>query len=795
MALEEDVSLSWGGLLARWGPVLRTRHGLRRERAGLVQSGLEEVLPVLLAALARALQDDALPPSAEVLRYLRAGQAERWHACHGLEACGVVQEYGLLHDCLLELMEEAGVTATPRQQRMLAAVFHAASTDAVGRLASSTVASRSEGWLQAIIDHAPPVIFAKDAQGRFVLVNRSFEEALGRSRSSVLGKTDFDLFPAAVARRNREHDERVRQSLRPVTEDEHIPGVQGVRTWFAMKFPLPTVGAEGPIICGISTDITDARRTHEALRESEERFRLLMDAVEDYAILLLDPEGRVVSWNAGAERLTGWQEQEVLGRHYALFAPEEQVTRGEPQRLLREVADGGHFRGELRRKRRDGSCFWADLDIAAVRDEAGRLRGFANVARDITAKKQSETARDFLLEAGRVLAGSLDLETTLGAFAGLVVEHVSDYCVVDLLEASGRLVRQEAAAREPERQDLIRKLLAFAPRTEEDGPLARALALAQPIVVPEVTSRFLDSVSSDAAHRALLEALGARSAALVPVVSRGRALGLIHLVWTRPHDSLEMEALVELARGVADRAAVAIENARLYREARDAVRVREDVVAIVSHDLRNPLHAIQLTATSLLRKGTLPEGGVKGLERIMEATQRASRLIRDLLDFTQARAGERIPIRPCAMDLHVLARKVVDEVLLAHPRRDIQVELRGDGRLEADADRLAQVVSNLVGNALQHSAPDSCVRVHLREAGDGVLLEVHNVGRPIAAGLLPTLFEPYRRGPEARAGQGSIGLGLYISRQIVLGHGGSIEVFSNERGTCFKVWLPRRRGP
>ncbi|MCP3061266.1 PAS domain S-box protein [Myxococcus sp. K38C18041901] len=795
MALEEDVSPSLGGLLARWGPVLRTRHGLRLEQSGLGRSGLEDALPVLLEALVRALDDGALPPLPEVLRDLRVGQAERWHARPGLEPRLLVQEYGLLHDCLLELMEEAGVTATSRQLRILAAVFTEASTDAVGRLSSSLDASRSEGWLQAIIDHAPPVIFAKDAQGRFVLVNRSFEAAMGMPRSSVLGKTDFEVLPAAVARRNQENDERVRQTLRPLTEDEDIPGVKGMRTWFAMKFPLPSVGAKGPLICGISTDITDARRTHEALRESEERFRLLMDAVEDYAILLLDPEGRVVSWNVGAERLTGWKEQEVLGRHYALFAPEEQVAQGEPQRLLREVADGGHFRGELRRKRRDGTCFWADLDIAAVRDEAGRLRGFANVARDITAKKRSETARDFLLEAGRVLAGSLDLETTLGAFAGLVVKHISDYCVVDLLEASGRLVRLEAAAREPARQDLIRQLLAFAPQMEGDSPLARALTLAQPIVVPEVTSRSLDSVSRDAAHRAVLEALEPRSAALVPVVSRGRALGLIHLVWTQPQDSLEMEALVELARGVADRAAVAIENARLYREARDAVRVREDVVAIVSHDLRNPLHAIQLTATSLLRKGTLPEGGVKGLERIMEATQRASRLIRDLLDFTQARAGERIPIRPCAMDLHALARKVVDEVLLAHPRRDIQVEIQGDGRLEADADRLAQVVSNLVGNALQHSAPDSRVRVHLREAGDGVILEVHNVGTPIAAALLPTLFEPYRRGPEARSGQGSIGLGLYISRQIVLGHGGSIEVSSDERGTCFKVWLPRRRGP
>ncbi|NTX67324.1 PAS domain-containing protein [Myxococcus sp. CA051A] len=669
MMHEGDASAARvGDLLAGWESELRARYVRRVERErgprGLAESRLVEMLPVLLEALTRALWEARVPPSPAMLHALRVGQAERWQERPDADVGLLAREYGLFHDCLLELLEEVGARASLRELRIVEAVLAEATADAVSRHSANSHMHDDGAWLQAIIDHAPPVIFAKDAQGRFVLVNRSFEEALGIPRSRILGRTDYGLFPFDVAHSNREHDARVRDTHAPLMADEYIPGVKGVRTWFAMKFPLPG-GArpDGPFVCGISTDITDIRRTN--------------------------------------------------------------------------------------------------------------------------------AARDFLLEAGRVLSGSLELEATLRSLAGLVVAHLSDYCTVDLLDGEGKLVRLEAAAREPSRQELIRRIMPYAPRVDVDTPLSRALARAEALAVPQVTPDWLESVSTNAAHRALLEALSPRSSALVPLVSRGRALGLIHLVWTRPHAPAEMEALVELARGAADRAAVAIENARLYREAREAVRVREDVVAIVSHDLRNPLNAIHLTATALLRRAGLSEEGVKGIGRIRDATQRATRMIRDLLDFTQARVGERIPIRPRPMDLHGLIRQAVDELLLAHPQRHVHVELHGDGRLDADEDRLAQVVTNLVGNALQHSEPGSLVRVVLRQEEEGVCLEVHNAGAPIPPDLLPTLFEPYRRGPEARTNKGSIGLGLYISRQIVLGHGGRIDVDSAEEGTRFRVWLPR----
>jgi signal transduction histidine kinase len=166
-------------------------------------------------------------------------------------------------------------------------------------------------------------------------------------------------------------------------------------------------------------------------------------------------------------------------------------------------------------------------------------------------------------------------------------------------------------------------------------------------------------------------------------------------------------------------------------------------------------------------------------------------MIRDLLDFNQARRRG-LPVHHQPLELHEHVRRVLNEVRLAWPERRIAFQASGDGQGEWDGDRLAQVVTNLVGNALQHGPADTPVRVSIRDEGPKVLLEVHNEGRPIPPGVLAELFEPYRRGPGAGASQGSLGLGLFITRQIVLGHGGTIDVRSTApEGTTFTVCLPR----
>jgi signal transduction histidine kinase len=185
------------------------------------------------------------------------------------------------------------------------------------------------------------------------------------------------------------------------------------------------------------------------------------------------------------------------------------------------------------------------------------------------------------------------------------------------------------------------------------------------------------------------------------------------------------------------------------------------------------------------------ERTTKAASRIYAAADRATKMIRDLLDFTQARVGG-IPIHSKPLNFHEHVHRVLEEMRLAWPERTLDFRASGDGRGAWDEGRLAQVITNLVGNALQHSPPGTPVRVTSRSEDGGVLLEVHNEGGPIPAELLPTLFEPYQRGPESGVGRGSLGLGLFIARQIVLGHGGTLEVRSSiGEGTTFTVRLPR----
>jgi PAS domain S-box-containing protein len=229
------------------------------------------------------------------------------------------------------------------------------------------------------------------------------------------------------------------------------------------------------------------------------------------------------------------------------------------------------------------------------------------------------------------------------------------------------------------------------------------------------------------------------------------------------------------------------------QEARRRAEFEQHLIGIVSHDLRNPINAITMAAGLVLKQDHLSEAQQRSLRRIVSSAERATRLLRDLLDFTQARLKGALPVALGPMNLHELARQVVEEVQVTHPDRCLVLEQTGDGQGEWDADRLAQLIINLVNNALTYSEAHCAVRVSTRGRRDMVALSVHNTGKPIPTGLLPRLFEPLKRGESKDAkSTHSIGLGLFIVKHIVDAHGGSIRVHSTlAHGTTFTVRLPR----
>lgn len=230
-------------------------------------------------------------------------------------------------------------------------------------------------------------------------------------------------------------------------------------------------------------------------------------------------------------------------------------------------------------------------------------------------------------------------------------------------------------------------------------------------------------------------------------------------------------------------------------EIRQRIEFEQQLIGIVSHDLRNPIAAMMLGARLIADSAGCTQTVASAAKRVVSSGDRATRLIRDLLDFTQARLGKGLPITPAKADLHQVCKQVIDELVLANPGRSIEHRFTGTGECVWDADRFAQALSNLVRNALSYSPPTSVVQVWTRRDGDDVIVAVHNdnLQGPIPAEIQPALFQPFRRGDRKHDPDRSIGLGLYIVGEVARAHGGRVEVRSTAaEGTTFTMRLPCR---
>jgi signal transduction histidine kinase len=231
---------------------------------------------------------------------------------------------------------------------------------------------------------------------------------------------------------------------------------------------------------------------------------------------------------------------------------------------------------------------------------------------------------------------------------------------------------------------------------------------------------------------------------------------------------------------------------RIQLALREAVGVRDLMVAVLAHDLRNPLSTVRALSSNFARSDALPERVRQGLAHVESAARRMDELIGTLLDFSGTRAGGTIPVVREPSDVSAVVLAVLEELRQAMPDRRLTMNLVGDTSAVVDAARVAQVVSNLVGNALAHGSPSEDVRVTLDGSGRDLVLAVRNQGATIPPTLVPVLFEPFRRGTGATSHPRGLGLGLYITREIVRAHEGTIEVEStDDRGTVFTVRLPR----
>nr|WP_279637293.1 ATP-binding protein [Corallococcus sicarius] len=522
----------------------------------------------------------------------------------------------------------------------------------------------------------------------------------------------------------------------------------------------------------------------------EHRFQALVEGVRDYALVLLDARGRVASWSPGAERIQGWTEAEALGRPASLFYTSEEAAAGQSERDLARARNEERLQTEGWRQRKDGSRFWAEMSITALRDESGAPQGFAVVTRDITQQRRTERMQELLAEAGRVFHQSLDPDLTVAELARLLVPEVADGCILYLLTPAGELRPRAVTHVQPEREaSLWESLRRFPPRPGTSPHIWEVMRSGRSFLDVEASGLQLEMVAESPQHRVLIERLGIGSSLVVPVRAGSRTLGVFVLMTARGHRRFAPGDQV-LVEELAGRAALALENTRLLREAREAV----DLIAVTAHDLGNPLHALQLLLRKVQRAQEADQGEVarQGLTAARGQAQRLGQLLHDLLDLSRLSSNTQV-LDTSPVDLGELAREVVDRFAESAAQAGCTLTLEAQagqvGRW--DRIRLDRIITNLIANALKFGRGHPVtVRVAALDA-EHTRLVVRDEGVGIAPEAQRRVFERYEREPTARAEPG-YGLGLYIVRQLVESHGGTIRLDSVPgRGATFTVDLPR----
>lgn len=533
------------------------------------------------------------------------------------------------------------------------------------------------------------------------------------------------------------------------------------------------------------------RALERAQRTARERDEFL-NATTD-GVYTIDVEGRITFANRAAAEQLGYGPEEMMGREaHALFHyahadgapyPAEACAIAQAARAGRTVRTYGEVLW-----RKDGTSFpVAYASSPLLRD--GQLAGAVVRFTDVTEQRRAEDGLTLLARSGRVLSSSLEVDDTLQAIAQITVPALAEMAMVDVLE--GDAIRRVAALHAESRlADLFERAREFPPRPDDGGPQARVVQTGVPLLENEIDDAWIDRVGRGEAHVELLRELGPRSLVVVPMRAGQRVLGTLSLVRTAARPCFD-DTDVELAEELALRAALAVENARLYGAARSATRARDDMLGVVSHDLRNPIHSVFMSSSFLLE--LLPEE--RAMERtqaavIKRAAERANRLIQDLLDITQIESG-RLTLLCEPHDAASITGEALELAAMAAHDAGIRLE-RGPmehAPLWVDRDRVLQALGNLVGNALKFTPPGGTVTLRAEAGADQVRLSVSDTGPGIPAAQVPHLFDRYWQG-NTRDRRG-VGLGLSIVRGIADAHGGRVEVRTREgEGTTFTLLLP-----
>ncbi|MGI8475579.1 MAG: PAS domain S-box protein, partial [Thermomicrobiales bacterium] len=590
------------------------------------------------------------------------------------------------------------------------------------------------------------------------LIGQTLEEASGRP----LWKVFSDWLPPLF-------EKELRRAARTQRSAQFEMALPSINRWIEVHvYPA----AEGLSL--YLYDVTERKIADEERRRIEERFRSLVQNASDI-ILILDRDAKVRDVSPAVERVFGSSADDVVGAdNFARVHPQDSKRL---RRAFFKVAKQPGVSQPFVLRFRDSGGGYRWLEVTATNlfhDPA--INGIIANCRDVTERHEAEFNLWFLSETSAVLGSSLDLETTLINLSRLVVSHLADFCVVQTIGDGGEPERVVVAHRDPALEPRLAALVTGRP-LDPNSPYGAGYAVrsGRSMLYASIDDDMQAMLVGSKPLAAEYDALAYRSAVVAPLIARGGPIGVVTIASARPHRFTPAE--LGLAEEMARRAALAIENAQLYRASRHAVEVRDQFLSVAAHELRTPITALTGFASLLQREVATrndPDQVERYMRRLNEAGGRLALLVDDMLDVSRIRLGP-LPLRLETLDLVGLVGQVLRRYgeYLSTDRHDLKIALPdGTGVILGDADRLEQVMTNLLDNAVKYSPAGGQILVSVLGVVGGYEIAVRDSGIGLPAGEIEAIFLPFGRAANAQHSHlPGLRIGLSICSTIVERHG------------------------
>ena len=654
---------------------------------------------------------------------------------------------------------------------------------------------RAKEFHDAVMASMGEGLYTVDGQGLVTYMNPVAEKLFGWTLAELLGRKMHEMthykhpdgtpFPASACA-----GLQVMKSGRPLRDYDDV-FIRKDGGFFPVTYsssPLRTGDKiEGLIV--VFRDTTERRRAEEA----QLNLAAIVESSDD-AIVSKDLNGIIRSWNKGAERIFGYSAAEITGKPITVLLPRERLhEEAEILRRLRLGESVEHF--DTIRRHKSGRLIQVSVTISPIRDSKGKIIGASKIARDITERKRSEQTTRFLASANAALADLADHESTLQKVANLAVPAFADWCAVDLAEKNGALRSLVITHSDPAKVGLAQEIRRrFPPKPSDNYGVTKVLRTRESDWKPQISDALLASAIADTEQRRLIRELGVRSYICVPLISRNATIGGLTFATAESGRAFTEDDL-RAAQDLAHRLVIAIENANLVAALKETDQRKDEFLAILAHELRNPLAPIR-NAVDIIRDQQSPVPEMQWARDVIDRqVDQMTRLIDDLLDISRITRGT-IELRKESVQLATVVANAIEasRPLVEARRHGISITLPPEPCfLEADPARLAQVLSNLLNNAAKYMEEGGHIWLTGERERGQIVVRVKDTGVGIAPEMLPRIFDLFTQADHTlERSQGGLGIGLTLVRRLVAMHGGTVQASSAGpgKGSEFVVCLP-----